>query len=100
MVLFSTIRANGVVVPPLLILTFGVLVARIGFAWSLLPYFGPDVLWWSFPVGSLFTLMLAVLYYRFGNWRGATMVSETVAEEARESGLIDGEPGARLNPVG
>lgn len=100
MVLFSTIRANGAVLAPLLILTFGVLVARIGFAWSLLPWFGADILWWSFPVGSTFTLVLAALYYRFGNWRGRTMVSDVVAEEARESILASEEPGGRLNPTG
>jgi putative MATE family efflux protein len=100
MVLFSTIRANGIVVAPLLILTFGVLIARVGFAWSLLDTFGPDVLWWSFPAGSTLTLTLAVLYYRFGNWRGETLVSETVAEEARETIMSESEPGGRLNPAG
>jgi hypothetical protein len=57
-------------------------------------------LWWSFPVGSTFTLVLAALYYRFGNWRGRTMVSDVVAEEARESILASEEPGGRLNPTG
>ncbi len=99
LVLFATIRANGVVIPPLLILTFGVLVARIGFAWSLLSTFGPDILWWSFPAGSIFTAALASLYYRFGNWRKPTMLTEVVAEEARESTLADSEPGGRINPA-
>lgn len=100
LVLFSTVRANGVVLAPLLILTFGVLIARIGFAWSLLPYFGPDILWWSFPIGSSFTLILAVLYYRFGGWRGPNVLSEVVAAEARESILAEAEPAGRLNPSG
>jgi hypothetical protein len=51
-------------------------------------------------VGSTFTLVLAALYYRFGNWRGRTMVSDVVAEEARESILASEEPGGRLNPTG
>lgn len=100
LVLFATVRANGVVIAPLLILTFGMLVARIGFAWSLLGTFGPDILWWSFPAGSIFTVILAGLYYRFGNWRRATMITQVVAQEARESVLADSEPGGRINPVG
>ncbi len=100
MVLFSTIRANGMVLAPLLILTFGVLVMRIGFAWSLLSWLGPDVLWWSFPTGSMVTMILAALYYRFGDWRRATLLSDTIAEEARETILSESEPGGRLNPAG
>ncbi len=100
LVLFATTRANGAVVAPLLILTLGVLVARIGFAWALLPHYGADILWWSFPVSSSITLVMAILYYRFGGWRAAGLVTRTVEHEASEQSLAQGEPGGRLNPSG
>jgi Na+-driven multidrug efflux pump len=81
LVLFGTVRANGAVLMPLLILTAGVFGARIGFAWLLLPY-GRDILWWSFPVGSGVTMVLAILYYRFGRWRTQGLVARTVQTEA------------------
>ena len=36
MVIFSTVRANGAVYPPLLILVCSMFVGRIGFAWWML----------------------------------------------------------------
>ncbi|PZU11741.1 MATE family efflux transporter [Sphingomonas sp.] len=81
LVLFATVRANGAVIAPLLILTLGILIVRVSFAWTLLPY-GQDMLWWSFPVGSAVTVALALLYYRFGNWRTQGMIARTVQAEA------------------
>ena len=100
LVLFATVRANGAVVAPLVILTLGLFVARIAFAWTLLPHYGQDVLWWSFWVSSLVSVALAALYYRYGNWRAAGLVSATVAAEAHEEACADGEAGGRLNPAG
>ena len=100
LVLFSTVRANGAVIAPLLILAFGMLVSRIGIAWALLPRLGPDILWWSFPIGSAITLSLATAYYRFGNWRGRGAIQRVAEEEAKEKALSDAEPGARLHPAG
>jgi Na+-driven multidrug efflux pump len=100
LVLFATVRANGAVIAPLLILAFGVVVARVGFALVLLPRFGADVLWWSFPAGSIVTFVLAGLYYRYSNWRAIGMLNKVVEEETREQSYADGEPGGRLNPSG
>ena len=100
LVLFGTVRANGAVVPPLLILTFGLFVARIAFAWTLLPRFGPDVLWWSLWVSSLVTTALAALYYRYGSWRRLGLVGATVRAEAADQRHAEGEPGGRLEPAG
>jgi putative MATE family efflux protein len=80
MVMFATVRANGAVLMPLLILTLGIFVARLGFAWAFHP-FGQDLLWWSFPFGSSITLVLAALYYRYGPWRGEGLVARTVHAE-------------------
>jgi len=100
LVLFGTVRANGAVLMPLLILTFGLFVARIAFAWTLIGSWGADVLWWSFWVSSTVTLALAALYYRYGKWRRGGMVGQAVAAEAHEQACADGEPGGRLQPAG
>jgi putative MATE family efflux protein len=99
-VLFSTVRANGAVVAPLLILVASVLIGRIGFAWALLGRYGQDVLWWSFPAGSLISLGLATAYYRHGAWRAPGLVSRTVAADGEKQACATSEPGGRLNPSG
>jgi len=100
MVLFSTVRANGAVYAPLIILVVSMFVGRIGFAAVLLPRYGTDVLWWSFPVGSAISLSLAILYYRFGRWRQPGMLNRLVKEEAVRQSQAGGEAGGRLNPNG
>lgn len=86
LVLFATVRANGAVLMPLLILSAGTFGARVGFAWAFLPY-GQDILWWSFPVGSGVTVLLALLYYRFGGWRKQGLIVRTVQAEAHVGGM-------------
>ena len=100
MVLFATVRANGAVLAPLLILTLGSLVVRVTFAWTMMPRFGPDMLWWSSPVSSSVTLALALLYYRYGSWRQGMLVPPVSHEEARTHSNADAEPAGRLNPAG
>jgi len=100
LVIFATVRANGAVYPPLLILVMSVLVGRIGFAWLLLPRYGTDVLWWSFPVGSAISMGLGLIYYRFGGWRRGTLIGRFVEEEATELSFATGEAGGRLSPNG
>ena len=100
LVLFSTVRANGAVYPPLIILVMSILVGRLGFAALLMPRYGTDVLWWSFPVGSAISLSLALLYYRFGGWRQPGMISRVVEEEAAELSQSGTEAGGRLKPAG
>ncbi len=77
MVLFGTVRANGAVWGPLLILFVAMFPIRLGLSLSLRPALGADALWWSFPAGSLATLIGAALYYRYGPWRkGALRVPQ------------------------
>ncbi|MGN6143318.1 MAG: MATE family efflux transporter, partial [Mesorhizobium sp.] len=68
-VLFATVRATGAVMPPLIILIISVLIIRTGFAYSMRSVIGQEALWWSFPAGSIASLLLAAAYYRFGRWR-------------------------------
>lgn len=68
-VLFGTVRSTGAVLPPLLILAASLLVVRTLFAYSLRGTLGLDALWISFSVGSVVSVLLASLYYRYGRWR-------------------------------
>ena len=97
MVLFSTVRANGAVMAPLLILAGTMLPVRLGFAYALVPVLGVDALWWSFPVGSAVSLALAIGYYWRGSWRRGAMLTPVVAPHAT---LADGEPAGRDCPTG
>ncbi len=100
MVIFSTIRANGAVYAPLLILVCSMLFGRIGFAWAMLPRWGTDALWWSFPIGSAVSLTLAVAYYRWGGWRSQNMLTQVIADEAAEDAQARAEPAGREKPNG
>jgi len=71
--LFGVVRATGAVIAPLVILTIALLVVRFPFAEALLGRYHIDAVWWSFPVSSLLAAALAVLYYRYGDWRHAHM---------------------------
>lgn len=69
MVIMSTLRANGAVMPPLIILTITMFPVRIGAYFLLYPMLGPDAIWWSFPLSSFCSLALAAWVYRRGHWR-------------------------------
>ncbi|MFJ4291368.1 MATE family efflux transporter [Cupriavidus sp. NPDC089707] len=68
-VIFGTVRATGAVMAPLVILFLSMWVIRLPFAWLLGERIGADAIWWSFPVGSVVSLVLAVGYYQSGGWR-------------------------------
>jgi Na+-driven multidrug efflux pump len=34
-----------------------------------------DAVWWSFPLSSALSAILAVLYYKFGAWRSVHLAS-------------------------
>jgi len=98
MVIFGTVRANGAVLGPLVILTIGLYPVRLGFALGAYPWLGADALWLSFPVSSLANMSLAVAYYLHGGWRKARMQAPPGVEECIEEAQADAEPGGRLNP--
>ncbi|MGB6117020.1 MAG: MATE family efflux transporter [Mesorhizobium sp.] len=87
-VIFATVRATGAVMAPLIILIISVLFFRTTFAYGMYDTLGQDALWWSFPVGSVVSLILAVCYYRFGNWRSMRMIGQRpAAGEPPDTGL-------------
>ncbi|HLJ38254.1 MAG TPA: MATE family efflux transporter [Steroidobacteraceae bacterium] len=72
--LFGVVRATGAVIAPLIILTITLLVVRFPVAELFLGRYGADAVWWSFPLSSGLSALLAVLYYKYGGWRHAHMM--------------------------
>jgi putative MATE family efflux protein len=103
MVLFATVRANGAVWAPLVILCIGLLPVRFGFIFATDQWLGADAIWWSFPVSSFANVALAVAYYLGGSWRKARMTIDQPCpddEECTEEALATREAGGALNPAG
>jgi putative MATE family efflux protein len=100
MILFGVMRANGVVVKPLLILIFTLFGVRLAFYHFAYPLIGADALWLSFPAGSIVSLTLAAIVYAQGGWRKARLMTPVHEEECRESVQAEAEPAGRINPVG
>jgi Na+-driven multidrug efflux pump len=100
MVLFATVRANGAVVAPLVILAIGLIPVRLGFAFLAQPWLGADALWISYPVSTLVNLGLAIAYYKRGAWKQARMVEQPCEDEMIEEAHATTEPGGRLAPTG
>jgi len=101
MVLFATVRANGAVWAPLIILCIGLVPVRFGFILGTDQWLGADAIWWSFPVSSFANLALSVAYYLQGGWKKARMMAPPPAdEEMLEEALGTREPGGALRPAG
>jgi Na+-driven multidrug efflux pump len=102
MVLFATVRANGAVWAPLIILCIGLVPVRFGFIFATDQWLGSaDAIWWSFPVSSFANVALSVGYYLQGGWKKARMRSGPVPEEeCIEDALGTREPGGALKPAG
>jgi putative MATE family efflux protein len=105
MVLFGTVRANGSVFGPLIILAIGLVPIRLGFALGAYRWLGADALWLSFPISSLANIAMAVAFYLQGGWKKARMdighAPRVDEQECVEEALAAApEPGGRLNPAG
>ena len=81
LVLFGTVRANGAVTVPLIIMFLGLLVFRVAFARLGQFWLGFDALWWAFPASSLVTVTMAWTYYLKGNWRRGALVDKVEQSE-------------------
>jgi putative MATE family efflux protein len=103
MILFGTVRANGAVWAPLIILAIGLVPVRFGWIYATYGWLGADALWTSFPVSSFVNLALAVAYYLQGGWKKARMTLGEPCpdeEETTEEALATREAGGALNPAG
>jgi putative MATE family efflux protein len=98
MVLFATVRANGAVFAPLVILFVGLIPVRLGFAALARPWLGADALWLSYPASTIVNLGLAIAYYKRGSWRTAHMEEPPSEQELVEEANAGCEPGGRLAP--
>jgi Na+-driven multidrug efflux pump len=85
-VLFGVVRATGAVLPPLIILFISMLLVRVPFASALQGTWGAEAIWWSFPLGSITSVLLAVLYYRYGGWRKASLAARKEPPEEPATG--------------
>src|SRR3954468_9262166 len=99
MVLFGTVRANGAVLGPLIILAIGLYPVRFGFAFGAYPWLGADSLWFSFPVSSFANMAMAIAFYLHGGWRKARMQIPPSSAELIEEAEAVTEPGGRINPA-
>lgn len=83
------VRSTGAVIPPLLILFVSVVLIRIPFAALLIPRWGPDAIWWSYPLGTIVSGALTFLYYRYGGWRKLRMLKfeSEIGGEAADTGV-------------
>ena len=72
-VLSSVVRATGAVLPPLVILIIAIWGIRLPAAY-LLSHGSVDGILWGFPAGSIASVIMTALYYRFGGWRKAKML--------------------------
>ena len=84
MVLFGTVRANGQVVWPLIILAVSLYPVRLGVALGLRDWLGVDALWLSFPIAMLSTMLMAGALYLQGGWRRSSDMSRLDESEAAE----------------
>ncbi|SMQ94624.1 MATE family efflux transporter [Xanthomonas fragariae] len=74
-VISGVVRATGAVIPPLLILAFGLWGVRVPLANALIPDLGADGIWWSLPISSMCSMLLSLAYYRWGGWRKVRMLT-------------------------
>jgi putative MATE family efflux protein len=102
MVLIATVRANGSVWGPLVILAIGLVPVRFGWIYATYGWLGADAIWTSFPVSSAANLLMAIAFYLHGGWRKARMTIEErpSEEECVEEAQAMREPGGALNPAG
>ena len=101
LVLFGTVRANGEVVWPLIILFISMYPIRLGFVFGAYGWLGTDALWLSFPIGMVATMLMATALYFHGGWRRARMAPEARPDEneCREQAEAVREPGGALSPA-
>jgi Na+-driven multidrug efflux pump len=101
LVLFGTVRANGVVIAPLIILFIAMYPVRFAVVFGADQWLGIDSLWLSFPAGMVATMLMASALYLHGGWRRGGLGRPPVDdEECIELAEADTEPGGSFSPRG
>ena len=98
-VLFATVRANGAVLGPLLILIVALFPIRLGFIALMAPRIGVDAIWWSMPASFGGTLIMATVHYVWGGWRRGALVRPMTSREAEDHALAAGDACGKLSPA-
>lgn len=83
-VLFGTMRANGYVIWPLMVMVVSMYPVRLGFAFGFYPKLGADALWLSFPAGMVATALMGVGLYVYGGWRKGKVLPPKEAAQITE----------------
>ena len=98
-VLFGVVRSTGAVMPPLVILFISMWLFRPPFAALLAPKLGADSIWWSFPLGSLASMLMAMAYYKWGGWRRARMLSTPIEKAGLDKTAEDAAVAGQQAPT-
>jgi hypothetical protein len=61
-------------------------VIRVPFAALLIPHFGAEAIWWSFPLGTVTSSTLTGLYFLFGGWRKSRMLEPEASGQVPDAG--------------
>jgi putative MATE family efflux protein len=77
--LSAMVRANSAMLAPTIIYATTMWGFRVPFALGLMPLLGTAAIWWSFPLGTVSSALLAFAYFRYGGWRNNRLM--TVANE-------------------
>jgi len=85
--LSGVVRSTGAVWVPMTILVISMVGVRLPFAALLIPRFGADAIWWSFPLGTITSATLTTLYYLQGGWRRARMLRDEPQAPPADSAL-------------
>jgi Na+-driven multidrug efflux pump len=87
--LSGVVRSTGAVWWPMAILVVAMLGVRAPFAALLIPRFGADAIWWSFPLGTFTSAALTTAYYLHGGWRRSRMLrDEAIPDAHSRAGLV------------
>jgi putative MATE family efflux protein len=91
--LSAMVRANSAMLAPTLIYAATMWAMRVPFAVGLTGLLGADAVWWSFPVGTIGSALLALAYYRWGGWRkNKLMVTPYTANTGRTADTLAPDP--------
>ena len=79
LILFGTVRANGEVIWPLIIMAVSMYGVRVGMGFGLQRWLGADAIWLSFSTGMTATALMATILYLRGGWRQRGMMARLPA---------------------
>lgn len=98
-VFFGTMRANGYVIWPLMVMVISMYPVRLGFAFGFYSWLGADALWLSFPAGMVATAVMGAGLYLHGKWRKGQVLPPKEAAQITEGYRAQGSCSASCRDV-